>query len=161
MKEQIEIIQKGRSSFIELMHPLSIEQLNHIPEGFSNNIVWNFGHIIAVQQGLCYGLGGIPAHMDVELIKKYRKGSKPGTVVELVELIQLSNLSVSLIDTFVAEMEHNKNVYAVQTPLLTALGYSIDTFEKAVQFNTFHEGLHYGYAMALKRAVLKDLPILK
>ena len=154
MKEQIAIIKKTREGFINLMTPLSIEQLNHIPAGFNNNILWNFGHIIVIQQGLCYGLAGLPQNVDKALIEKYRKGTKPESVISVEEFEALKNLSVSLLDTFENDLE-KKSQFKIAKPLMTALGYEIDTFEKAVQFNTFHEGLHYGYTLSLRRAVLK------
>ena len=64
MKEQLEIIRKTRESFVLMCQNLSIELMNKIPEGYNNNLIWNFGHIIAVQQGLCYGLAGLPMNIE-------------------------------------------------------------------------------------------------
>jgi hypothetical protein len=43
MKEQLEITRKTRAAFVYLCKNLSMEQMNYIPEGFNNNIIWNFG----------------------------------------------------------------------------------------------------------------------
>ena len=39
---------------------LSPRQLNEIPPGFNNNIIWNLAYLIACQQGVCYFCGGLP-----------------------------------------------------------------------------------------------------
>jgi DinB superfamily len=153
MKEQIAIIRKTRAGFINLMTPLSIEQLNHIPTGYNNNILWNFGHIVVTQQALCYGLSGLPMNVDKALLDKYRKGAKPESFIPSEELELLKNLSVSLLDTFDTDIK-KKSLFKEVKPYMTSLGYEIDSIEKAIQLNTFHEGLHYGYAMSLKRVVL-------
>jgi hypothetical protein len=36
---------------------------------------------------------------------------------------------------------------------MTSLNVELDNIEKAATFNAFHEGLHFGYMMALKRVV--------
>ena len=64
MQKQIELIKQTRSRFIQLVESLSITQLNEIPAGMSNNIAWNFGHIVAAQQGLCNGLSGVALNLD-------------------------------------------------------------------------------------------------
>ena len=58
MTKSIEIIKKPRLALFELIKDLSIEQLNQVPPGFNNNIIWNMGHLIAAQQGICYRRAG-------------------------------------------------------------------------------------------------------
>ena len=58
--EGIEIIRKLRSTVLSVVSEYSTEQLNKIPGGFNNNIIWNLGHIIASQQGICYKRTGVP-----------------------------------------------------------------------------------------------------
>ena len=56
-------IRRNRELFLELVNSLSIEQLNKIPEGFNNNIAWNFGHIVVTTQTLCYVRSGVKPDM--------------------------------------------------------------------------------------------------
>ena len=44
-------ITQTRANAIAAIEGLSNEQLNEIPEGFSNNIAWNLGHILVTQLG--------------------------------------------------------------------------------------------------------------
>ena len=62
MKPQIETIRKTRSFLLEQIRNFGNEQLNQVAEGFNNNIVWNLGHMIAAQQGMCYKKGRSAYH---------------------------------------------------------------------------------------------------
>ncbi|MDN3670045.1 DinB family protein [Echinicola jeungdonensis] len=66
-----------RKNFINLISDLDIDQLNQIPEGYNNNIIWNFGHIIVTQQLLCNKFSGLPLLIDEDILDAFRKGSKP------------------------------------------------------------------------------------
>ncbi|MEQ8561515.1 MAG: DinB family protein, partial [Cytophagales bacterium] len=71
------IIKQTRENFEKLIRSLTNEELNKIPKGFSNNIIWNFGHAIATQQLLTYGLSSLPLIVDEEFLNAFRKGSRP------------------------------------------------------------------------------------
>ncbi|MCZ0211646.1 DinB family protein, partial [Streptomyces sp. UMAF16] len=64
MNSVIQNIVNIRKYLIEMCEPLSVVQLNTIPNGFNNNIIWNFGHLIAAQQGLCYIRSGLKPVVD-------------------------------------------------------------------------------------------------
>ena len=151
MQHQIELIRKTRASFVHTCRELSIEQLNQIPAGFNNNIIWNFGHIIVTQQGLCYGLSGLPQKIDNQLIAKFRRGSKPEGFVTEAEYNYLQEISVTLMDEFEADLQ--AGIFTRYSPFTTSLRVEVDSFEKAVTFNAYHEGLHFGYALALRKLV--------
>jgi hypothetical protein len=51
MEKYFDIMQKGRMQFVHLLNGLTIEQLNKIPEGFNNNLIWNFGHLLGNTTG--------------------------------------------------------------------------------------------------------------
>jgi hypothetical protein len=36
------LTRQTRANFLSLMNGLSEEQLNHMPTGFNNNMIWNF-----------------------------------------------------------------------------------------------------------------------
>ena len=42
MKYQFEILKQTRANVLQAIESLSHEQMNQIPKGFNNNIVWNF-----------------------------------------------------------------------------------------------------------------------
>ena len=54
-----------------------LEDLNKIPSGFNNNIIWNIGHVLVSEQLLAYKLSGLESTLSDKMISKYRKDSKP------------------------------------------------------------------------------------
>lgn len=75
MKTSFKINLSSRNVLLTFLENYSLEQLNTIPEGFSNNLIWNIGHIVVVQQLLTYHLSGLPTMISEEMIAKYRKGT--------------------------------------------------------------------------------------
>ena len=45
MNLHIDKLKKSRKLTLKVIEGLTIEQLNKIPTGFSNNIIWNFCHV--------------------------------------------------------------------------------------------------------------------
>lgn len=64
-----------RKVLSNLLEELSLEELNYIPAGFNNNILWNTAHILVTEQLLTYGLSGKEIKMEKEFINRYKKGS--------------------------------------------------------------------------------------
>ncbi|MEP6597573.1 MAG: DinB family protein [Ginsengibacter sp.] len=154
INKSIDTIQQTRKMFLKLMEDLSIDSLNKVPEGFTNNIIWNFGHAIVSQQIICYKLATLPLKIDESYILKYSKGTKPETFLDENELAFLKEQAVVLIDELITDIENNEfNNYSSYT---TAFGVELNSVNDAIKYLTMHEGLHLGYAMALKRSINKQ-----
>lgn len=149
--KSIDTIQATRKLFLTLLESLSIDELNIVPEGFNNNIIWNFGHVIVSQQILCYKLARLPLKLDDTFVSKYSKGTKPEAFINDTELIFLKQQAVSLIDELVVDLE--KGIFTSYTNYTTSFNVELNSVKDAVKFIAMHEGLHLGYAMALKRIV--------
>ncbi len=149
--KSIDTIQATRNLFLKLIDSLSIDQLNKIPEGFNNNIIWNFAHVIVSQQILCYKLAGQPLKVDESYVANYSKGTKPTTFVGEAELALLKRQAVQLIEELIIDIE--KGLLDHYTNYTTSFDVTLSSIDDAVKFLTMHEGLHLGYAMALKRIV--------
>jgi len=54
---------------------LSLNQLNQVPSGFNNNVIWNVAHVLVTQQILIYGLSSLPFVIDNSLVDQFRKGA--------------------------------------------------------------------------------------
>ena len=151
--KSIDIVKTTRKNFLRLMEGLSIDTLNKIPEGFNNNIIWNFGHIIVSQQVLCYKLAGLPLNIDESYILKYSKGTKPEKFIDENELQFLKEKSAEFIDKLVVDLE--QELFNNFISYTTSFNVELNSISDAVKFLPVHEGLHFGYAMALKRIVNK------
>ena len=149
--ESIEVLRKLRSNVLGLISELSTEQLNKIPDGFNNNIVWNLGHIIAAQQGVCYKRAGLDTVVSEEFFESYRPGTKPQKFVDAEEIEHIKELLFSTLDRFEADAQ--KGIFTAYTPVVTRYGVELTNITDAVNFLPFHDGFHMGYVMALRRVM--------
>lgn len=129
----------------------SLEQLNKIPVGFNNNLIWNIGHVIVAQQSLIYMGSNLPMYISKELVTLYKPGTKPTQAVSQPEADELKELLTSLIDT--TRSDFDKNIFTTYNERTTALGFHLGSVRDAFEFNNFHEGLHLGYMMSLRKFV--------
>ena len=89
---------KSRKFLKDLLENLTLEQLNKVPEGFNNNIIWNVAHTIVTQQLLVYNLSAIPMIISDELVEMYRKGTKVERDVTQAEVDLIKGLLFSTIE---------------------------------------------------------------
>ena len=72
MNAIFELTATSRKMAAPYLEKYTLEQLNTIPEGFSNTIFWNIAHIVVTQQLLVYKLSGLPMQVSDDLVEKYR-----------------------------------------------------------------------------------------
>ena len=77
MQNHFEILKATRENVIKLIDRFSVDQLNEIPEGFGNNLIWNAGHILVTQQLLCYRLSNFECLIEEKHLELFCKGTKP------------------------------------------------------------------------------------
>jgi uncharacterized damage-inducible protein DinB len=79
MSLQFDLIRKPRLTLLTQIESLSLEQLNTVPAGFNNNIIWNLGHMVAAQCGIWYKRAGLalPDGVTEEFFETYKPGTKP------------------------------------------------------------------------------------
>ncbi|SHF97375.1 DinB superfamily protein [Flavobacterium segetis] len=151
MNSTFDITRTSRKIISQILQNYTLDQLNKIPEGFNNNIIWNIGHIIVVQQMLTYNLSGLPMMISNEMVEKYKKGTKPEHIVQQDELNEMQRLLVETIDKteadFIAKTFNDFQEYPTST------GFVIKTVYEAMDFNYFHEGLHIGIMMSIRKFI--------
>lgn len=151
MLKYIEIIRKPRIMMLNMVKDLSTEQLNHIPQGFNNNVIWNLAHIISGQQGICYTRADLPIIVDDKYYTPFRPDTKPAGFIDDGEIAVIKDLFLSTIDKLEADLE--KGIFTSYPTWTTRYGLDLSSIEEAIAFLPFHEGLHCGYMMALKRVI--------
>jgi hypothetical protein len=155
MKESIDIMRGGRKFLINLTAGISIEKLNEIPVGFNNNLAWNIGHVIATQQILCYRNAEVKPVIEDEIIDKYKSGTLPDGFIGEKEFKILTQYLFETIDKFEKDASTNMFENYKAFDLKSYPGVRIKNISDAAKFITFHDGLHVGYSMALKRSLKK------
>ena len=148
---KFEIIRKTRSFLLEIIRERSIEQLNKVPTGFNNNIVWNLGHLVAAQQGICYSRAGLKPRADEDFINAYKPGTKPNGEVNAEQIKNIKELLFSSVDLL--EEDYKKVLWPIYPAWTTRSGIEIKSIDDAIDFLHYHEGLHSGYIMAMNKIV--------
>lgn len=151
MKTQFDILKKTRELILLAISNLSLEQMHVIPEGFKNNIAWNFTHLVVTQQLLHYKMSGNDCLIPDEMIDNFRKGTSPSYSISTEEFEQIKELFLNLPDTLIED--YNNGVFKAYKEYPTSTGFVLDSIETAIQFNNFHEALHLGTIMAIKKLV--------
>jgi hypothetical protein len=148
----LEVLSNTRKFYNKFLEKTSLDDLNKIPQGFNNNIIWNIGHIVVTQQLLAYKLSGLPMIVSDSMVAKYMKDTKPEGFVEQQEVDEIKQLLFSTIEKTKEDFNHsvfkNFQEYTVSTT-----GNVLSNIDDSFQFILFHEGMHLGYVMALFRAL--------
>lgn len=142
---------KNRMIFKSLMESFTLQELNKIPEGFSNNIIWNIAHTVVTQQLLVYNLSGLPSILSDEMIEKYRKGTKPIRDLTQAEVDEIKDLLFNTIEK--TKEDYQKNIFKTYQKYTVSTKSTLTNIDEAIGFNSFHEGIHLGYILALKKSI--------
>ncbi|MBP8157242.1 MAG: DinB family protein [Flavobacterium sp.] len=151
MDATFKIWETNRKLYLKLIENYSLEQLNKIPEGFSNNLAWNFGHVIVAQQGLVYRLSGLPINVTDEMNEKYRNGSKPTGTTTQAELEELKVLLFSLLER--TKEDYAAGKFITYNEYTTGTGFHLANLKDAIEFNNYHEALHMGFMMNIRKFI--------
>lgn len=141
----------NRNIHLSFLEKYSLEQLNAIPQGFSNNLIWNIGHIIVAQQKLVYKASNLPMYISDELFERYKTGTKPTGKTTQAEVDELKNLLISLIDKTKNDFSDGK--FVLFDGVTTGTGFHLASVKEAIEFNNYHEGLHLGFIMNIRKFI--------
>jgi len=151
MNWTFDICLKNRNILEGFLNQFSLDELNKIPDGFSNNLILNIAHVIVTQQLLVYGNSQLPMLVSDEMVAKYRKGTKAEHDANQEEVNEIRSLLFSTLEKTQDDYfnGHFKNYieYTVSTKS------TLTNVKEALEFNNFHEGIHLGYILALKKSI--------
>lgn len=141
----------SRKLYTEYLDKYSVEQLNKIPAGFNNNLIWNIGHVVVAQQSLIYRLSNVEMHISDDLFNLYKPGSRPTEHTSQEEVNELRGFLSSLIEKTKADF--NAGRFVTFNERMTGTGFLLTTLQDAFEFNNYHEGMHLGVMMGLRKFV--------
>ena len=145
------VVLKNRLLLSKFLEKFSLDQLNTVPKGYRNSIFWNVAHIVVTQQLLVYGLSNHPMLVDSDLVKTYKKDTKTVHEATEEELTLVKTLLFSTIEQ--TKTDYDNGMFKNFTPYTTSLNVTLSNVDEAIQFNTFHEGIHLGYILAMKNTL--------
>ena len=152
MNRQIETIRNARTSLLEQLEDLTVDQFNQIPLGFKNNISWNMGHMIVVQQGICYQKSGLPQLISDDFGKKFGPGSRPEGIISVIEIVNIKQLLVITLEQL--ETDYESQIFGNYISWSTRFGNKAVSIDDGLEFLSFHEKLHLETITAMKRVVI-------
>ena len=150
----IEVFEKTRQTVYDAVATLSAKQLLTIPSGFANNIAWNIGHIITIQQAVVYALSGLEMAIPLETYKPlYWANTSPADWHETPDTVVLLQMLLDHSSQLSADYAASKFTGTQYQPRTSGSGIFMDTVEDAMSYNNYHEGLHLGAILALKELI--------
>lgn len=151
MGDTFAITRTSRKIFAKFLDDYTLEQLNKVPNGFNNNLIWNIAHIVVVQQMLVYNLSGLPMMVSKEMVDAYKRGSKPERDLSQQEVDEIRALLTSTIDQ--TEKDFAAGIFKKYNEFTTMTGFNLKTAEDAMAFNYYHEGVHTGIMMGIRKFI--------
>ena len=151
MQTIFEITHFSRNTISKFLDNHTPEQLNKVPPGFNNNLIWNIAHIVVVQQMLVYNLSGLPMMVSAEMIAKYKRGTKPEGDVSQEEIDLIRSLLFVTIEK--TEADFKAGIFKNFTEFTTMTGYTMQNVNDAISFNYYHEAMHTGIMMGIRKFI--------
>lgn len=139
----------ARGFTLQTLSDLTPTQWTTIPEGFSNNILWNAAHIAATQARLLYILNGLPAPITDRFAEKAIRGTSPKDWTDPLTPEEVLDVLQRLVPQAIEDDAAGK--FNQFKPLELRADLKLETFEDAILFAILHEGMHIGMIMELKK----------
>ena len=149
MQSTFDITLSSRNILHKFLTNYSLEQLNKVPEGYNNNLIWNIAHIVVVQQMLVYHLSGLPMLVSQEMVEKYKRDTKPEAPVTEEEVTQIKGLLYTTLEQ--TQKDFSEGIFKNYNAFTTMTGFNIRNVQEAMEFNNYHEGVHTGIMMRIAK----------
>ncbi|WP_150275283.1 DinB family protein [Paenibacillus tepidiphilus] len=135
-----------RSELLGVVADISDAEAEIIPSGFNNNIHWNLGHLYTDQFLWLQALTGERQPIPAEYLKWFGYGTNPADFTELTpSLDELKTLlrqqPLAIRQTYGERMEE----------VFPETEMGMFTVSQVLVRTIFHEGLHLGAILAIKR----------
>jgi len=151
MESTFEINLASRNTLLKFLENHTLEQLNMVPPGFSNNLIWNIAHIVVVQQMLVYNLSRLPMMVSNEMVSRYKRGTRPEQNVTQEEVEEIKSLLFSTLEK--SRKDFAEDVFRNFTEFTTMTGFTVKNAKAAMEFNNYHEATHIGIMMQIRKFI--------
>jgi len=149
LKNQLEITLQNRKNLHDVLTQTPKADLLKIPEGFRNNIWWNIAHVVVTQQLLVYKLSGLKMRVSEALVDKFKKGTVPDGTATDEEIKAIAGFLISTIEW--TREDYEAGLFQDYNEYTTSAKVTLRNAQDATDFNLFHEGIHIGAILALKK----------
>jgi hypothetical protein len=73
---QLTKIKNFRLFILQQIAGLTTAQLNEIPAGYNNNVIWHIAHLTSAAQSLCYVRAGLPIAIEDNYFTPFLPGTR-------------------------------------------------------------------------------------
>ena len=146
---QIELLRFFRGVGAGIVEGLDEAQLLTVPDGLSNNIVWNLGHILFYESVFLYAQSGVPQPVPESYGKLFKAGTSPADWDASPDVAEVVERYKTQIDQTASDFETGK--FKDFKPMNIRDRLTLGSFEESLAFHCFHEGVHLGRIGALKQ----------
>lgn len=151
MNYTFDITLKTRAIYHQFLETLTLDQLNTKPKGFNNTIYWNIKHVVITQQLLVYKLSGLAALVSEVEIEAFRKGTKSGGKATKGDVELLKTQLFSTLEK--TKEDYENGLFKTYNEYTVSTKSTLTNVDEALEFNNFHEGIHFGYILAMKKVL--------
>ena len=156
MEYALEILKQTRKNIRELIAGLPDAALLHIPAKHRNNLLWNIGHVVVVQQLLCYRSLGLPIAVDEIFVNSFKKDSSPAGWQTTPDIKFVKEMLIATAEKFGEDYRAGlfRSRFKFPVKLKMVYGITLANRDEAILFNNTHEAMHLGIMMSLKKHVV-------
>ena len=86
-----------------------------------------------------------------DMIAKYKRGTKPEHSVSQTELNEIKVLLFSTLEK--TKMDFENDIFKTFTEFTTMSGYTMKSATEAMEFNNYHEAVHTGIMMQIRKFI--------
>jgi hypothetical protein len=151
LEKIFDITLKNRKILYNILKETPRETLLKIPNGYRNNIWWNIAHVVVTQQRLVYKMSNLPMRISDELADKFTKGTVPDGTATQDEMDEIEGYLLATVEWVQQDFENG--IFKTFNEYTTTPGVTLTCVEDSLAFNAFHEGLHLGVIISLKKAM--------
>ena len=151
MENLFDITLKNRQILYRILERTSKDDLLKIPAGFRNNIWWNIAHVLVTEQRLVYKMSGLDVQIAESLVEKFQKGTFPDGNATDDEIEQVKGLLISTVEK--TQIDYDNGIFKNFKEYTTSARVTLRSVEDAIAFNVFHEGLHLGTILSLRKTL--------
>ena len=151
VKNAIQHNRVTRQHIINILKAHTTEEVNTIPDGWRNNLIWHAGHCVTSQQGLVYKLSGLPINVDPSMVDQFKNGTVPQRRYEAHEVDTIIQQLEDLLNQ--TEADYEAGNFEEYHGYKTSTQYDLQSSTDAIVFNNVHEGIHMGYMLSLRKSL--------
>ena len=143
------VMKLARKRTLDTIGSLTDEQLLEVPAPFRNNILWNLGHVLYVQYALSFGPASIALPVPAEFKDLYMRNSSPAEWAATPSIEDVKSHLTTSVETIEEALRGGK--LTNYKPHELASGLTLSSAEHAFNMLNFHEGVHLGTIMSIKK----------